>query len=226
MRKHFGKVLLAAVLAGGVPAYAAAQMTPGMQFPMTPEPQSRFNRGNYFLAKGEQAFKRGRLESARNNWDISAYWGHKIAQYNLGLMYFKGVGVTVDRPRGVAWLALAAERGDAPLENALEWAYAQLTPAEVDYANKLWRDELKPRYADAVAMPRAMSLWRMDLVTMTGSHLGHTIGNMTVLDFANGETIDGMLWQRKLHEAGGPYPNPIYPRVEVGDLVPLEKRRK
>ncbi|MDC8015010.1 hypothetical protein [Tahibacter soli] len=90
-------------------------------------------------------------------------------------MHFKGAGVSADRARGVAWLALAAERGDPPLADALEWGYAQLTPEEVARANAIWRDELKPRYGDAVAMPRAMSLWRMDLVMTTGSHLGYTI---------------------------------------------------
>jgi TPR repeat protein len=141
-------------------------------------------------------------------------------------MHFKGAGVSADRARGVAWLALAAERGDPPLADALEWGYAQLTPEEVARANAIWRDELKPRYGDAVAMPRAMSLWRMDLVMTTGSHLGYTIGPLEVTDYSTGETIDGMTRQRRLREQGGPYANPVYPRVEVGDLVSLESKRR
>src|SRR5262245_24380587 len=113
-------VLLSGIAAASNPAYD--------------EPRSRYDRGGYFFAKGEQAFKRGQLESARYRWDISAYWANKIAQYNLGLMYFKGVGVPMDRARGVAFLAVASERGDAPLKDALEWAHAQLTPEEVDRA--------------------------------------------------------------------------------------------
>lgn len=226
MLARFARVSFAVALVFGLPLAATAQMLPGVSFPPLPEPQSRFNRGNYFLEKGTQAFKRGQLESALYRWDISAYWGHKIAQYNVGLMHFKGVGVRLDHARGVAWLALAAERGDPPLADALEWGYAQLTPEEVARANAIWREELKPRYGDAVAMPRAISLWRMDLVMTTGSHLGYTIGQLQVTDFSTGETIDGMTRQRRLHEQGGPYSNPIFPRVEVGDLVPLESKRR
>ena len=213
---------LAAALALALPFAAVAQMTPGMQFGLNAEPQSRFERGKYFLVKGTQAFQRGQLDSALHRWGISAYWGHKIAQYNIGLMHFKGVGVPADHARGVAWLALAAERGDPPLKDALEWGYAQLTPEEIDRANTLWR-ELKPRYADAAAMPRAMSLWRMDLAMTTGSHLGYTIGPLEVTNTITGETTDGMQRQRELLERGGPYANPLYPRVEVGDLIPLEQ---
>lgn len=220
------KWFLAAALVAGLPCAAMAQMIPGAAFPPLPEPTSRFVRGNYFLEKGTEAFRRGQLESALYRWDISAYWGHKIAQYNLGLMHFKGVGVPADHARGVAWLALAAERGDPPLADALEWGYAQLSPAEVDRANAIWREELKPRYGDAVAMPRAMSLWRMDMAMTTGSHLGYTIGQLAVTDFSTGETTDGMNRQRRLREQGGPYANPLYPRVEVGDLVPLESKRR
>jgi len=191
----------------------------------TPEPSSRHNRGNYFLRKGETAFQRGDYASAEHRWEISAYMGHKVAQYNLGLMYFKGVGLKADRPRGVAFLAVAAERGDPPLEQALQWAYAQLTPEEARRADTLWREQIKPRYADEAAMPRAMSVWRMDLVMATGSHTGHVIGPLEVTDLSTGIVDDGMTRQRRLHEQGGPYTNPLYPRVEVGDLVPLEKKR-
>jgi hypothetical protein len=227
MARRYTLSLLAAVLALGLPSVVSAQMQPGITFPPLAEPASRGLRGHYFLEKGRQAFERGRYASALDRWQISAYWGHKIAQYNLGLMHFKGVGVKTDHARGVAWLALAAERGDTPLADALEWGYAQLTPEEIARANAIWREELKPRYGDAVAMPRAMSLWRMDLAMQTGSHLGHTIGPLAVTEFSTGETIDGMNRQHRLRSQGGPYEaNPVYPRVEVGDLVPLESKRR
>lgn len=73
MLARIGKSLLAAVLAAGLPFAAAAQMVPGATFGPLPEPQSRFNRGNYFLEKGTQSFRRGQLESALYRWDISAY---------------------------------------------------------------------------------------------------------------------------------------------------------
>jgi TPR repeat protein len=208
-------LLLFGVLAGP----ALAQMSP---MPSTSdEPPSRFNSGNYFLTKGEQEFLRGRHASALERWKISAFWGQKIAQYNLGLMYFRGVGTTADRARGVAWLALASERGDEPFKDALEWGYAQLDAAGIEQANRIWREELKPRYGDTVALPRAMKLWLADTRMSTGSRTGHPIGPLTV---GGEQGEEGMNWYREQKEKTRPDARRVYPKVEIGDMRSLEKK--
>jgi TPR repeat protein len=183
--------------------------------------RTRGVRGDHFLALGMREFQRGNYASAKDRWEVAAYWGQKVAQYNLGLMYYKGVGVPVDRPRGVAWIALSSERGEPALRDALARTYATLAPDEVERANALWNDELKPRYGDKVAMPRALSLWRADHVMTTGSHTGHVIGPLAVNN-GSGIDEDGMQRQKRLAESGEPFGNPIYPRVEVGDLMSLD----
>jgi hypothetical protein len=184
------------------------------------EPPSREGSGNYFLKLGEREFTHGRPRRAFAHWELSAFWGHKIAQYNLGLMYFKGVGVGRDRARGLAWLTLAAERGDVPFVKALEWCRTQLGPDDLARARSIV-DELSPRYADAVALPRAQTIWMLDSRMSTGSHIGMPIGPLVVYGPSGEE--DGMNRQRHLQQRG-PYTNPLYPRVEVGDLRSLESR--
>jgi hypothetical protein len=102
---------------------------------------------------------------------VSASWGYKPAQYNLGVMYLKGEGIPVDRPRAMAWMALASERGDPQYVQARELLYADLSKDEFARANEIWR-ELKATYADEVAFVRAKARWAQTRAAMTGSRVG------------------------------------------------------
>ena len=102
---------------------------------------------------------------------VSASWGYKPAQYNLGIMYLNGEGIPVDRPRAMAWLALASERGEQHYVQARELLYADLSKEEFARANEIWR-ELKGTYADEVAFARAKARWAQTRAAMTGSRVG------------------------------------------------------
>jgi hypothetical protein len=69
-------------------------------------------------------------------------------------MYFNGDHAEKNRPLGLAWLALAAERHDPAYEPTFISAYQQTTPEELAQADAYWKD-LKATYADNVAAPRA-----------------------------------------------------------------------
>lgn len=211
----FRLAAVAAMLLFALPVVAQVSRSP------LRDPPSHEGSGNYFLRLGERQFSSGHPERALAHWQRSAYWGHKIAQYNLGLMYLKGVGTARDPARGLAWLTLAAERGDEPLVRAAAWARAQLGPDDVARAETLARDTLSPLYADAVALPRARTAWLLDTRSTTGTHTGHAIGPLGVEGVAG--TEDGMNRQRRLQQRG-PYAEPVYPRVELGDLRSLEAR--
>jgi len=43
----------------------------------------------------------------------SAELGDARAQYNLGLFYFNGLGMSVDKVEAVKWYRLAAAQGDS-----------------------------------------------------------------------------------------------------------------
>ena len=51
--------------------------------------------------------------------------GHAKAQYNLGVMYAKGRGVSQDDNEAVSWYRRAAEQGDARAQNNLGVMYLE-----------------------------------------------------------------------------------------------------
>jgi hypothetical protein len=113
--------------------------------------------GDYYACEARSAYAH---EDYRKTIDLlqeSAYWANKDAQYSLGLTYFNGdmPEVAQDRPLGLAWLALAAERKNQQYQLAYAAARAKSTPQEYQQALKLWR-QLRIKYADKVAEKRAI----------------------------------------------------------------------
>ncbi len=58
--------------------------------------------------------------------------GDARAQYNVGLSYFTGVGVGVDKSEGVKWFRLAAAQGNANAQFNLGFAYYNGNGVSVD----------------------------------------------------------------------------------------------
>lgn len=125
----------------------------------------------YYFALGVQAARKGDYAHAMAMYKVAASWAYKPAEYNLGVMYIAGQGTPVDLPQAMAWMALAAERHDAAYVRAKQLVYAQLSPAQWEQANAVWRG-LLPTYGDASALPRAKARWRETLVNATGSRVG------------------------------------------------------
>jgi TPR repeat protein len=114
----------------------------------------RFLPGDYYFCSAAQNFWSGHPGLARESLKNAAQWASKPAQYALGIMYFNGDNAELNRPLGLAWLAIAAERHDPAYEPAFISAYQHVTPEELAQADGYWR-ELKETYADKVAAPRA-----------------------------------------------------------------------
>lgn len=141
-------------------------------------PASSGRPGELYFNRGVVATRNKDFGFAIQMYQAAASWAYKPAQYNLGVMYAKGQGVAVDLPRALAWMALAAERGRKDYVSAREAVYASMSDAQFAQANQIWR-ELKPTYADAVALQRAKTRWRDELRSATGSHVGY-VGNLTL----------------------------------------------
>jgi TPR repeat protein len=109
---------------------------------------------------------------------VSASWAYKTSEFNLGVMYARGEGVPVDLPRAMAWMTLAAERGDRQYVQARDLIAAQLDKSGLARAEEILR-EILPTYGDAVALGRAKQRWHEVRDQATGSHLGFT-GDVTV----------------------------------------------
>lgn len=114
----------------------------------------RFLPGDYYFCSAARNYWSGHPGLARESLKNAAQWASKPAQYALGIMYFNGDRAEKNRPLGLAWLALAAERHDPAYEPAFISAYKEVSPEELAQANAYWQD-LKKTYGDPVAAPRA-----------------------------------------------------------------------
>jgi hypothetical protein len=214
----------------------------------TPEEDGR--PGQYFYYRAVDAVKHRQYKFAVDMYEASASWAYKPAQYNLAVMYAKGEGVPVDKPRAMAWAALAAERGDQDYVDAREAIYADLTTDEFAKANEIWRD-LKKTYGDAIALERAKTRWAQVKAGITGSRVGG-IGNLKVgaessggkltyitpagksaidgnqvsaASVLTGGSIDGAVAYKQLRESTNPY-DPKFAQpigtATVEPIVPLQ----
>ncbi len=181
--------LLAAAVAVLSPVHAATQLNFAGSYSMQPPshdsedntnrpadetwgtPEDAGRPGKKFFYTGAYAYRNGDFKYAVDMYEVASSWGYKPAQYNLAVMYLKGDGIPVDRPRAMAWAALAAERGDATYVQAREAIYADLSKDEWEQANALWR-ELKKTFGDEVALARAKARWAQVRASMTGSRVG------------------------------------------------------
>ena len=75
------------------------------------------------FGKGMTAYDRGDFATAFSQWMPLAEQGDADAQYNLGVMYDNGEGVTQDDAEAVKWYRRAAEQGNAFAQHNLGVMY-------------------------------------------------------------------------------------------------------
>jgi TPR repeat protein len=83
--------------------------------------------------QGVQAAEVGNYAEAYCIWKPLANLGHADAQYRLGWLYAKGLGLAVDETEAVAWWQLAAKSGHADAMYRLGWAYEHAEGVDKDY---------------------------------------------------------------------------------------------
>jgi TPR repeat protein len=113
--------------------------------------------GDYYACRALYHIQREHYSQAVDMLEEAAHWANKNAQYMLGLMYFKGDTGTIaaNRPLGLAWLALAAERKNPDFQLTYAEARARSSNAEIQQASKLYL-KMKLEYGDKIAGTRAM----------------------------------------------------------------------
>jgi hypothetical protein len=206
----------------------------------TPEADAR--PGEYYFLLAVHAFRKNDFAFAIQMYEVAASWAFKPAEYNLGVMYSRGQGIPVDLPRGMAWMALAAERNEKRYVDAREVIYAELSKEQFEQANGVWR-ELKKTYGDEVALRRAKARWAQVKASMTGSRVG-SVGNLSVgmpnanmgdpsnqknqktganihtsvgtaAEITGGNGVDGSVAYRQLRESDNPY-DPKFKPLPIG----------
>lgn len=114
----------------------------------------------------------------------AAFWADKFGQFNVGLMYLKGMGVEQDLPRGWAWLELSAERGYPQLAEPADKIRRALNERQLQEGRRILEEELLPTYGDDVAVERAARKMKRERRQATGSRTGaqSVLGRLTVID--------------------------------------------
>ncbi|WDS35955.1 hypothetical protein [Pseudoxanthomonas sp.] len=134
----------------------------------TTEPVFRLVPGHFDFCVARKLWSSGDYRGAEKMLLQAARWADKNAQLALGVAYFTGAGLEHDRPLGLAWLALACERGNAVLQPTCDQYRTQATPQE-QQAAQVRLARLSPVYADRVAAPRADRRYQKEAALMRGN---------------------------------------------------------
>lgn len=169
---------IVATIAAGLIASCGALHALGMWDAVgLPDPPADFFPGKYYEWKAQFYLQRHQYRAALGMFELSGFWADKMSQYNAGVMLFNGIGIPADRPRGVAWLRIAAEsREDLPVAT-YNAALSELSDAERSSATGIWH-ELDAKYGDKVSLPRAVDRYVLDTRGMT--NFGIPDGNLQV----------------------------------------------
>jgi hypothetical protein len=125
---------------------------------------------------GMRAYAHGDYEKAMQEFLSGAYYGDKLSQLSIGLMYLNGEGVAKDPVTAYAWLDLASERDFDTFNATRDRVKATLSGEQLDQAQTL-RVTLGETYADDIAKPRLT--WQLrhgQMISITGSRTGFNAG--------------------------------------------------
>ncbi|MGA9334745.1 MAG: hypothetical protein WBV39_10755 [Rudaea sp.] len=137
------------------PATAAAGQPASVPHETVRDPARLYLPGKYYERIALEDIRRKDYASALAAYKQAAYWANKVAQYNLGEVYFHGLwDLPIDRARGVAWFGIAAESHKPDYDAALSTAYASLDTEQRKRAGAIWK-QLQPDYGDNVTLARA-----------------------------------------------------------------------
>ncbi len=93
------------------------------------------------MNEGVAAYKRGDYKTAFKELKPVAEQGDSLAQFNLGLMYYNGRGVTKDHTEAIKWYKKAAKQGRAEAQFNLGLRYIEGQGVPRDYVKAyMWQD--------------------------------------------------------------------------------------
>lgn len=150
-----------------IPAQAAE--TAENAFASDPSITIKYLPGKYYEQRAQDAVKRKNFRQALEMYEKAGYWGNKIAQYDVGMLYLHGAeGVSTDKIRGTAWLGIAAQTHTPEFDKAVGEAYAGLDAKQRAAAGELWK-QLKVDYDDKVTLERASKKFNDQLIRDKGT---------------------------------------------------------
>jgi hypothetical protein len=184
------------------------------------EPPSHFFPGKYFEQKAQFYLRMKQYSAALDMFELAGYWADKRAQYNVAVMLFNGIGIPVDKVRGVAWFHIAAESHEELPTAALKAASSELTEEQLRQAEVVWH-ELDAKYGDAITLPRAIDRYISDTHGMT--NFGFAGGNLKVTESGgDGLAVSGSDFLSHKKEMLDALIRQITGDVKVGAIQPLD----
>ena len=82
-------------------------------------------------ANGYAAYEANDYEKACDFWIIDARQGDPAAQFNLGYLYAKGLGLPQSNPHAYAWWLVASANGYGSANKNISIAQHEMTRAEI-----------------------------------------------------------------------------------------------
>lgn len=161
----------------GAPAGPSAEQLERLN---CPDSLYRILPGAFDYCVATRHWTRGRYGEGVDMLQRAAALGNKDAQLALGVAYFNGDHVATNRPLGLAWLGLAAERKEARPLQLLHSAYGKASSEERRQAQVLM-EAMWPTYADYHAAVKADTIYRRAI---------RAIGERSI--YGDGICIDGI----------------------------------
>lgn len=140
-----------------------------------------YNPGLEAYVEATRHYEAGDFSNAYQRYQQSARWGNKLSQFNIGTMYYNGIGMARDPARAWAWIELSAEREYPQLVRAASEIWGELDDNARQRAQRILDEELEPEYADAVALPRTQRFVTRRYRSATGSRLGGSAASNPLL---------------------------------------------
>jgi len=180
---RFQSLLIALLIAGLSGGTTRAAETAENAFASDPAITIKYLPGKYYEQRAQDAVKSNNYRQAMEMYEKAGYWGNKIAQYNVGMLYLNGAeGVPADKVRAAAWLGIAAQTHQPYVDKALGDAYAALNTEQRAAAGAIWK-QLKVDYDDKVTVDRASKLFNNQLIRDKSTVNGPP--EYTTISFAN-----------------------------------------
>ena len=128
--------------------------------------------------KGLDAAESGDFATALREWKHLAEQGDASAQFNLGLMYYRGKGVIQDYKTALKWFTLAAEQGNADAQGSLGLMYLNGHGVPQDYKTAVKWSTLAAEQGNATAQTNLGVMYVLGLGVVQDNVYAHMWGNI------------------------------------------------
>ena len=175
--------------------------------------------GAFNSCLGLRKWRQHQYATAIELYKLAAGWGSKPAQHVLGLIYFNGKHVPVNRPLGIAWLMLSIERQDDPERMKVAQAAVNLASAQELQQARTLLLTMRDTYSDKHAARRAQNRYNRAISRL--NH-GQAFGaNLCAAGLAGGTMPQQTFFRRsnEMSRAGA-----VTPRDYASDLTMRPQR--